>query len=923
MDHRTKTRIFRLAKKSVDKACSNVSPILGYLLAWVLVLVGFGSAFAAQPVLWIEAERFEDLGGWVNDAQFVDQMGSPYLLAIGLYGPVADAVTSVEVPQAGTYRLWVRTRDWTPEHSPGRFQVMLGGKVVDKIFGQSKDPRWIWEDGGEHKLPAGKLEIRLRDLTGHYGRCDAIVLSADPTFRPPDDLAALAEARERFGGVSRGWTELGPYDTVVVGGGLAGTFAAVASARLGAKTALIQNRPVLGGNASEEILVEPEGDTTQEPLDPREGGIIEEVRGPVEGYSRRLLELVRNEPNLELFLNTHATGVEMASPQRIAAVKALNVNTGERFLFRGRIFIDCTGDGSIGVWAGAEYRHGREPRSMYGESRAPEVGDARTMGGTIRFASQRMPAPEGFHAPPWARKFDSCDDFNVGRHPQLQFGGWQWVIEYGGMLNTYTDAEEIRDELLRIVWGLWDHLKNHCSKYAAEAPYYRLTWVGHVVGKRESRRLIGDYVMTEHDIARQTLFPDRVAYGGWGIDLHPPGGFYDKEPPAEFSHHVKFSIPFRSLYTKDIENLMMAGRCISVSRAALGATRVMVTCGLQGQAVGTAAALCKKHGVFPRELGQKYIEELQQQLLKDGCYLIDLPNKDPRDLARQAVAVRASSVSPPVALPAPQDANVHRMDHDRAVMFHFGGGKLESVWLALISTWQVPQTMEATLCKANMLGAFEPAETLAKAKGTLPPKSDDWVEFRFDLELPAGYYYVWLRRTDGVQWRLFPVAPENTARAYRSQGGQWTTMKDCYMFQLSRPTGPPTKSLAEPARDPATMFVPENVINGFARAIRGWPNSWRPDPSAPLPQWIELDFGKPVTFDTVHVSFQTQSMRADAFRLEVPEGSGWRTVAQITGNRARRRVINFPETTASRLRLVVEAAQPDMGICEIRVYDEP
>jgi hypothetical protein len=201
------------------------------------------------------------------------------------------------------------------------------------------------------------------------------------------------------------------------------------------------------------------------------------------------------------------------------------------------------------------------------------------------------------------------------------------------------------------VWGLWDHLKNHCSKYAEEAPYYRLTWVGHVVGKRESRRLIGDYVMTEHDIARQTLFPDRVAYGGWGIDLHPPGGFYDTAPPAEFSHRVKFSIPFRSLYSKDIENLMMAGRCISVSRVALGATRVMVTCGLQGQAVGTAAALAKRYDVLPRELGQKYISELQQQLLKDGCYLIDLPNQDPQDLARQARAVRASSFSPPVVIP--------------------------------------------------------------------------------------------------------------------------------------------------------------------------------------------------------------------------------------------------------------------------------
>lgn len=878
---------------------------------------------SGKPILWIETEQFQDLGGWVNDAQFVDQMGSPYLLAIGLYGPVADAVTTVTVPESGRYRLWVRSRDWDPDHSPGRFQVVVGGRVVDKAFGQSKQPKWVWEDGGEVELAAGAVEIRLRDLTGHYGRCDVVVLSGDLNFRPPDDLAALAKARELYGGVSREWKTFGPYDTVVVGGGLAGTFAAVASARLGAKTVLIQNRPVLGGNASEEILVNPEGDTTREPWDPREGGIIEEVRGPVHGYSQRLLELVRREPNLELFLNTHATGVEMASPSRIAAVQALNVNTGERYRFLGRIFIDCTGDGSIGVWAGAEYRHGREPRSMYGETRAPEEGDSRTMGGTIRFASQRMPAPEGFQAPPWARKFTSCNDFNVGRHPQLQFGGWQWVIEYGGMLNTYDDAEEIRDELVRIVWGLWDHLKNHCSKYAEEAPYYRLTWVGHVVGKRESRRLMGDYVMTEHDIGQQTLFPDRVAYGGWGIDLHPPGGFYDKEPPAVFSHHVKFSIPFRSLYSKDIENLMMAGRNISVSRVALGATRVMITCGLQGQAVGTAAALCKRYDVFPRQLGQQYIGELQQQLLKDGCYIIDLPNKDPQDLARQARQVRASSVSPPVTIPLAEVSNAHRLDFDRAVMFHFGGGRLESVWLAIVSTWNVPQTIEATLCRAESLGVFDPAKAVAKAKGAVPPQSDSWVEFRFDCELPAGLYFVWLPRTDGLLWRLFDVQPENTARAYRPQGGRWQPMSGCYMFRLEKPTGPPVAAATGEERNPEKMFAPENVINGFARAIRGWPNSWRPHPDASPPHWVELDFGRPVTFDTVYVTFQTQALRADHFRVDVPEGAGWRTVAEVRDNRARRRVITFPEVTADRLRLVIEAAQPEMGVCEIRVYNEP
>ncbi|NMC22095.1 MAG: FAD-dependent oxidoreductase, partial [Thermogutta sp.] len=344
--------------------------------SWPLAAAEAASAAEdSASIVWIEAEHFQQPGGWVNDAQFVDQMGSPFLLAIGLEGPVADAVTTVSIPRTGKYRLWVRCRDWVPEFSPGRFQVVLGGKSPEKVFGASKSGEWTWEDGGEFDLPAGTLEIRLHDLTGHYGRCDAIVLTTDTELRLPDDPAKIAVLRERYGGVSREIRDMGPYDTVVVGGGLAGTFAAVASARMGCRTALLQNRPVLGGNSSTEILVNPEGDTTREPLDPGEGGIIEEVRGDVFGYSERLLKLVQNQPRLDLFLNTHAKGVELAEPNKIKAVRALDVNSGQRYRFLGTTFIDCTGDGSIGVWAGAEYRHGREPRSMYGETRAPEVGD--------------------------------------------------------------------------------------------------------------------------------------------------------------------------------------------------------------------------------------------------------------------------------------------------------------------------------------------------------------------------------------------------------------------------------------------------------------------------------------------------------------------------------------------------------------------
>jgi hypothetical protein len=888
------------------------------LLAALLVAALTIQARAAH-VVWLEAELFSDLGGWTNDAQFIDQMGSPFLLAIGLEGPVADAVTKAQIPAEAKYRLWVRTRDWTPEQSPGRFQVSLDGTTIERVFGQTKSKEWVWEDGGIHAIAKRSIEVRLKDLTGHYTRCDAIVLTDDLNFTPPADKAGIAKLREQHGGVSAEPKRMAHYDTVVVGGGLAGTMAAIASARRGCKTALIQNRPVLGGNGSSEVLVNPEGDTTREPLDPGEGGIIEEFRGGVMGYSERMLAVVERQANLELFLNHHATGVEMKDKRTIAAVQAVETTTGQRRVFPATIFIDCTGDGVIGVWAGNEFRHGREPRSMYNESRAPVEGDAFTMGGTLRYMTERIFRPVEFRGPDWARQFSQPTDFNEGRYPQLTFGGWQWVIEYGGLLNTYDDAEDIRDELLRIIWGMWNYAKNHSPKLKKDAADYKLTWVSHVVGKRESRRLIGDYVMTEHDINPMQLFPDRVSYGGWGVDLHPPGGFYDKEPPATFSHKVKFSVPLRSLYAKDIDNLMMAGRDISVSHAALGATRVMITCGLQGQAVGTAAGVCKAHSATPRAVGQHHIEELQQQLLKDGCYLIDLPNKDRGDLALGAKAT-ASSVAPATALAATANLTAHPLDHSRAMMFRVAGGRLEGVAVHLASNRDAAAELTATLWSARRLREFDGGKSVATATASVPAGHRGWVDFRFDRPLEEGFYYISLPQADKLEWTLLETQPENTARAYQS-GEAWKTMPGAYTVRLS--PGGDLGTVASPDAKPRDdAFAASNVVNGYARAIRGWPNSWRPDPAQSLPQWVELDLGEAKRFSTIHVSFQSKAMRARDFTVEALVGDEWKALGEVKDNSERRRVLAFDPVEAAKLRVTLQKAMPEAGICEIRLYDE-
>lgn len=634
--------------------------VLGILLA----VAGEGRASAGHSI-WLEAEQFTSTGGWAQDAQFIDQMGSPYLLATGMGAPVEDAVTTFDPPVAGRWRVWARTLDWIPDHHPGRFQIVLAGKPLDHTFGTAGKAGWHWEDGGTVEL-AGSTEIRLHDLTGYYGRCDAVVLTSDLDWTPPDDVAAVESLRIEHGAL-RPVETIGPSDVVVIGGGLAGCTAAVAATRNGASVVLIQNRPVLGGNASTEILTPPVGVAPSAyrkryPLDPRETGLIEEYRTignqqVVEArlYSGRLLRFVRQEPRLALYLNTHATGVEMqGGPGRgIAAVTTMDTRTGRRMRFPAKLFIDCTGDSVVGVAAGADYRHGAESKAMHNEPWAPEDANPHTMGNGLKYYARKFDTPQPFTAPCWAMRFLSCDDFTSGRHPQIP--QWtkldhQWINELGGLRDTYAEAEAIRDDLFRLIFGLWDHTKNHCPRDRERAANYKLIWVGHVTCKRENRRLLGDYVLTQNDIGQQTLFADRVAFGGWICDDHYAAGFFHDgsfgrhyDDPANAHKGIAFSIPWRTLYSRNVGNLLMAGRNISATHMAMSNTRVMLTCALMGHAAGTGSALCIQHKTTPRGLYRQYTGELQQQLLKEGARVIGMKAADPRDLASKATATASST----------------------------------------------------------------------------------------------------------------------------------------------------------------------------------------------------------------------------------------------------------------------------------------
>ena len=444
-------------------------------------------------------------------------------------------------------------------------------------------------------------------------------------------------------------------DFVVVGGGLAGVCAALAAARNGAKVVLLQDRSVLGGNASSEIRMHTVGaDVHGRRPGARESGLIEELRledaarNPHRSYSQwdlLLYEKVTTEPNITLLLDTDCTGCAMETAddgsRRITAVEAVRQSTEDSFTIRGAVFADCSGDGRLGVEAGADFTIGREAQADYGETHALPAADRQTLGSSILFTARRHDTPQPFRAPAWVRRFRK-HEFRFRPIEGFEYGYW-WA-EWGGQLDTLKDNAAIRHELLRIALGVWDYVKN--SGDHPGSANWALDWVGALPGKRESRRFLGPHVLTQQDLAAGRIFPDTVAYGGWPLDLHPPSGIDAvDEPPCRHIHldHL-YAIPLRALHSRNVANLFFAGRNVSATHVAFASTRVMATCAVMGQAVGTAAALAAAGRA--RSLTAHFTPaetvRLQQRLLRDDAFLPALRNEDPADLARLA-AVTASN----------------------------------------------------------------------------------------------------------------------------------------------------------------------------------------------------------------------------------------------------------------------------------------
>jgi hypothetical protein len=601
-----------------------------FLILILFLQLVFVSKAQKQSIL-IEAESFSDKGGWLVDPQFVEQMGSPYLLAHGLGIPVKDASTEILIKETGLYHVWARTKNWVPGkwEAPGRFIIILDGKRLQRELG--KNTGWNWEYAGKIQLKKGEKKLTLQDLTGFEGRCDAIYLTTLENEKLPNEKETLKKWRLQNSGAGEIPSQIKNYDLVVVGGGIAGCAASIAAAEQGLNVALVHDRPVLGGNASSEIRVHTEGiyGKFERILKMIDTGSYPNGSAEAKKDDQKRMDNLAKYKNIDIFLNFRAFNATVEN-DKVSSVDARHTSNGETIRFTAPLFVDCTGDGWIGYWAGAEYAYGREASSKYNETWdergllwSPETADNFVMGSSVLWGSENAGKRVDFPEVPWA--------MDVARDYAESKGEWQWEYSRND-LNQIEDAETIRDHMFRAIHGSFYNFKHQTahSKFADKAIYgsldntarqlkadsLQLKWISYLVGKRESRRLVGDYIYTFNDERDSKQFEDAVVFEKRAVDVHYQVNLLDQDKPdflseAMFYKSNQYNIPYRCFYSKNIANLFMAGRNFSCSHLGLGGPRVMRTTGQMGAAVGLAASLCKKYKVNPRDI---YVSHLNEYL---------------------------------------------------------------------------------------------------------------------------------------------------------------------------------------------------------------------------------------------------------------------------------------------------------------------
>jgi len=888
---------------------------------------------------WIDALEFETLGGWSPETQFAHEMGQGYLMAIGRPGePVGDASVPFSVPKDGRYRIWIRTKNWLTEAAPGRFRVLVDGERLPREMGAMPCHSWYWDVPGDIELAAGSHTLTVQDTTGWFGRFAAAIVTDDYDFTPSPEKEKIWKERPRLRGESQKPIECGHYDIIVAGAGPAGIPAALAAARKGCRVALIYSRPVVGGNSSDEAGVGFDG-AAREHSGMRETGIADEIRRTRDFNNITWQEaeerLLAAEQTLTLISDQFVIDAETENDV-ITAMTTLDCRTGTRRVYHADYFIDCTGDGWLGYHAGADYRLGREPKWMYHEDFAPDTADNFTMSGCL----MGMKGPEhfvSFHAedaghcvpftaPDWAVKLPEGD--LLFRSPSNLTKG-EWWVENPTDLDDLWEQEIIRDQLIRLSLGYFHWIKNSYAKRDLAANLQLVTFPRYNA-KRETRRLIGDYVLTQNDVTKVTVFDDAIAYCGWTLDVHHPRGLFSGiEGPYFSDAKVPItSVPYRCLYSKNIGNLFMAGRCASVSHLALGTVRVESTLATLGQAAGTAAALCLQKGMTPRELGQKAISLLQQTLLRDDQSIPWLRNADPADLARTA-CVTADSVSREerYSCELGLETGWDELTTERATLIHKndrGDGVPDTPDFYSVQLKNDNDTACELACELIRDSCDNP-EAVEKTAVTVPARFEGWLELPLK---PLAGVFPWgirLGTAPGVFWRRFDYTSFRRTRGERISRYHWAfDSSNAYCLKFSR------------AEFPLADCSPGNVINGLNRPLSPEDYAWVSDPKQPLPQAITLTLREESLVSEVDVTLDSDSKHpaysylvlpvvrqtVQDFDIELYSGGRWETVSEIRGNYLRHVTARFEARKAGKVRLVIRKTwgDPSARVFEIRVY---
>lgn len=737
-------------------------------------------------------------------------------------------------------------------------------------------------------------------------------------------------------------------DLTIVGAGMSGICAAIEGARAGLKVTLINNRGYLGGNASPEIRIDICGADGANEFNfyARETGILEELRlenlyrnpqGNVYLWHNVLLDWVLKEPNIQLFLNTNVDEVITDDTQKITMVAGSQLGTEKHFEFISPLYVDDTGDGTVGYLAGAETMLGRESRAAFNESIAPEIADDITLLSTLSFYSKDTKRKTPYTLPDFVDNKAVIDALaareipdRVPGHSRYEGYRMQWFYETGFGRHPINDAEAIIHDHRELIYSVWDHIKNS-GHYDSET--YDLEYVSGVPGKRESRRLLGDHILTENDIVYQVDFDDVIAHGGWSIDLHALEGFFSKGMTTHhYNLHGIYGIPLRSCYAKDVPNLFVASRCMSTTHVAFGSTRVMGTLSTIGQAVGSAASLCLKYNTTPRGIVTDHIKELQQCLLKNDQHILGHKNED---LADHLLGAKIQ-VSSTQALTLDQKDGHERLKQSLALILPVVD-TLDSIDLLVHSEKETEFNYTIYTSKKNQ--NYKPERQLKSYSLKLAASPDDyWVTLPINCSTETGKLFIEFQKNDLIGLAttddhlnglisLFTQSHANEStyvdiESHEVKTSQWVKLKSNICFRCD---------------DPQHLYQASNLNNGYNRNY-DLPNLWLSKPGNAT-ETILIDFDAVKTlnqlrltfdsnlnfyYDNLEVYYDHNVMPAlvKDYKVYAKEGDGYTLIKEVKGNHQRVNHLLFDAVQTKQLKIVLEASNgaSRFGLYEIRAY---